>query len=184
MILSSLIAILVNVVYVPGPNAMPMPQAQSALRDVTQKFKQQLNLDVTFRVLVGPRAPERLLQLANRDRVLSWAISRRSSIVQRGLALFVLPPLRAGRQLFTAGYSSGICRPYGTSYVSITSHNQLGQDRYWHGVFSMLHELGHLLGASHVASRTIMNSGALAFVNGNNLGFEEVSKWEIRKCNM
>ena len=86
---------------------------------------------------------------------------------------------------FIGGVAPGICVVH-WKYAVSTSNAQLfnidGLDRWWHSAIAMTHELGHVFGAKHTKSDSLMNIGALHYEPVELLEFSPESANQIYKC--
>lgn len=97
----------------------------------------------------------------------------------------ITPPFYDGKLFYIAGVAPGVCLArwkYAVSTSNAQRTNLAGQDRFWMSAIAMTHELGHVFGARHTKSHSIMNFGALSFVDTPALEFALESSRQIYQC--
>lgn len=157
------------------------------LEELKAKYSEQLGVPLRFRIrhLNTSKCSQWATDVGSSARANRWfcfAGLARKRFSRRGLVHFLVPPvIHEGRKWMT-GMSAMKCAG-SVSYSVIERTNSKGEDRYLHSLSAMVHEGGHGLGANHIASPTVMNSGVLGLVKDKLLDFDEVSVQEIRnKC--
>lgn len=97
----------------------------------------------------------------------------------------ITPPFFYLGKYYLAGVAPGICVPR-WKYAMATSNAEmfsgLGEDRFYQSAVALTHEQGHILGAKHTITHTLMNYGALGFSDIKDLQFSEESKHQIHNC--
>ena len=98
---------------------------------------------------------------------------------------YIFPAFNIGGLLYIGGmsYVCGVNNPERNSSVSnatVTSMST-GQDRLRHSVISAAHEIGHMLGASHVKSNTLMNYQVLG-LDLTNIRLSATNANQIKAC--
>ena len=86
---------------------------------------------------------------------------------------------------FMGGVASGTCVSPGRSGLAIgqmRDFNDLGLPRALQSTVIMTHELGHLIGMSHVPSPTIMNADALGLIPALQLRWDEANNQQMAAC--
>jgi hypothetical protein len=182
--MKSLLITLVFMTQNPDFDRNDVPQMLEMLK---AKYSEQLGVPLRFRIRhlnttkcsqwandVGPSAR------ANRWYCLAGIARKRFS--RQGLVHFLVPPVVHNGVKWMTGMSAMKCAG-SVSYSVIERENSKGEDRYLHSLSAMVHEIGHGIGADHIASPTVMNVGVLGLVKDKLLDFDEVSVQEIRnKC--
>lgn len=98
------------------------------------------------------------------------------------LTHFLAPPLVENNIKFVAGYASGICKKRGVSYSNVTMLSSFGEPREYVSIVATSHEIGHLLGASHTSTPSIMHMDAGYLAKSRRLGLAPESRAQIRRC--
>lgn len=130
------------------------------------------------------------VQLSDReDSLLRWSRYYNNHSPRRPrktIVVVMTGPLLNGGDRYIAGYSSGTCsagRRLSVVVINGQMYNQFGALRWYHSLTSLVHELGHALGASHAVDQTLMNENALALVNGTIIPEFSTSSFNaIRYC--
>lgn len=97
------------------------------------------------------------------------------------MCFMLLPPVFVGTEAFGGGVAQGICRVTGTAYAIARKYNSFGVNRSLSSITAMSHELGHLLGASHIDTKTIMNDAAMS-IGELRLPWDIVSREQVNRC--
>jgi hypothetical protein len=157
------------------------------LEELKAKYSEQLGVPLRFRIRhlntskcsqwatdVGPSA--------RANRWFCFAGLARKRFSRQGLVHFLVPPVIHDGRKWMAGVSSMKCAS-SVSYSVVERFNSNGDDRWLHSISAAIHEMGHGMGAEHVPSPTVMNSGVLGLIKDRLLDFDPVNIQEIRsKC--
>ena len=113
--------------------------------------------------------------------LLLWRNWSKKHRLPNQMRLFITPP----NENYVYGQAFSVCNPVGMAYTAAQPYNQeTGVDRHIQSKVAALHEVGHMLGASHDESlpATLMHPNANAYVKDTWQGLSETSINEIRKC--
>lgn len=172
-----------------GVRGLTISEAEQVFFEASQKIQQDLGITLQLsRLTSGPNLYDsdfsgRIASLNNWVRYM-----RRNGIKPRKKTIHVVitPPILHQGNYYIAGYSKGTCtagRRHSVVVVNLQKENQFGQDRWSQSVAALTHELSHALGASHVASATMMNADVMSYVQPPQLPpFALVSYNAIRYC--
>lgn len=177
-------SLLITLVFMTQNQDFDRADVPQMLELLKAKYSEQLGVPLRFRIRhlnttkcsewandVGPSAR------ANRWYCLAGVARKRFS--RQGLVHFLVPPVVQNGVKWMTGVSSMRCAS-SVSYSVIERTNSKGEDRYIHSAVALMHEVSHGLGANHIDSPTVMNSGVLGLVKDRLLDFDEVSIQEIR----
>lgn len=81
--------------------------------------------------------------------------------------LVLAPPLKDSGAYWIGGMTLGNCQYKKRNNVAIAwveTKNHLNQDRWWHSITAISHEIGHQLGATHTLCEDVMDVDAWQFV--------------------
>jgi hypothetical protein len=182
--MKSLIITLVFMTQNPDFDRADVPQMVEMLK---AKYSEQLGVPLRFRIrhLNTSKCSEWANDVGSSARANRWyclAGIARKRFSRQGLVHFLVPPVVQNGTKWMTGVSSMKCAG-SVSYSVIERTNSKGEDRYLHSLSAMVHEVGHGLGADHIDSPTVMNSGVLGLVKDRLLDFDKKSIQEIRnKC--
>lgn len=178
-----LLAILIQIIYVQGPNSLTPNQVSDLLLNVKAIYDSEFpNKPVKLNFSgIHYDNPKDTYTIANSQKAyFDWRSSLQNS---KGNYLVILPPTT---DRFIVGYTTHGCHKdnFNSTVVALLqSQNQAGQDRKVHSTYVVAHELAHIYGASHIDTPTIMNPAPLPLVTTlGALPFDIKSKREIRRC--
>lgn len=181
--MSLVLAISINVIYVPGPHSLTPTEVNDLLLNVKSIYDTEFpNKPVKIEFGgVHYDTPKREYTIANSvEAYRDWRSSLQAS---KGNFLVILPPTT---NRFIVGYATPGCHKgnFNSTIVALLqSKNQSGQNRQNEDAYLAAHEIGHILNASHRDSETIMHAAPLPFVNKYGaLPFDPASKRDIRRC--
>ena len=187
----------VSLEVVRGEHALTLTEAKALFAEVQARFKSELGIDIVRHSIRARRNPFRgLVQVENRLKIFYkwWYFFNRRYSDKSIMHLALIPPLSGDygdrKVFFIAGYASGICpmkfHRLGVAYVAATSFSEVGLPRFMHSLFAVMHELGHLVGASHddALPPSVMNHdiGKFLLSGLTNLQFSARSVGEIQAC--
>jgi len=182
--MKSLLITLVFLTQNPDFDRADVPQMLELLK---AKYSEQLGVPLRFRIrhLNTTKCSQWASDIGSSARANRWyclAGLARKRFSRRGLVHFLVPPVIQDGRKWMTGVSSMKCAS-SVSYSVVERFNSKGEDRWLHSASALIHEVGHGLGADHIDSPTVMNSGVLGLVKDKLLDFDEVSVQEIRnKC--
>lgn len=166
-------------------------QIQDAISLTKLKY-QEIGVNMLVRKIyrINDIHPE-LNGLYTREKQLAYAgqLSQVMGLARpRRVVHFVFCRMNEG---YFAGYARGICKYHtrrNSSFNTSVSNGGMfsvnNEPRFMHSVYAIVHETGHLSGAWHVSSKTVMNPNALFYVNemNGNLSWDPKSQYQIRQC--
>jgi len=177
-------SLLITIVFLTQNVDFDRSQVPGFVEAYKAKYEQQIGQPIEYRVrYLNTKACSKWANdigssaRANRWYCLAGIARKRFS--RQGLVHFLVPPVIQNGTKWMTGVSSMKCAS-SVSYSVIERTNSKGEDRYLHSLSAMVHEIGHGIGADHIASPTVMNSGVLGLVKDKLLDFDEVSIQEIR----
>jgi len=180
-----------------GEHALSLTEAKSLFAEMQIRFKDELGVELVRYSIRARRNPFRgLVQLENRLKIFYkwWYFFNRRYSDKSILHLALIPPLVGDygdrKMFFIVGYAAGVCpmkfHRLGVSYVAATSFSEVGLPRFMHSLFATMHELGHLLGASHdeALPASLMNPdiGKFLLAGFSELRFSARSVSDIQAC--
>lgn len=183
--------ITIDLVHVLGKHSLSKERSQELINIAKDEYKNQA--DIIIKIKYFRVRNDRITQnLNNRLSILRYFervfYNRRK--YRATVSFAVLPPIQDNGTYFLAGYANGTCRlgsNFGVAVSNAEETNNAKVPRFFHSVVGFMHELGHLLGASHLNTvpATIMHSNALAYVDaqgGTILNFHRNSIKQIYNC--
>lgn len=178
--------ITVNLVVAQGPNSLTKQEADQLFNESNIQFVSQIGEPLRikhYRFITNP-FPEEQKKLSKRLRMLrlwdGW-FARRG--VGADINFAITPPFEEGGLYWLAGYSEAICKKGGVAYSTAEVFNNYGAPRFEHSKVAFLHELGHLVGAPHEDSNTIMHADATARTESmTRIRYSNQTTERIKKC--
>lgn len=135
----------------------------------------------------GKRNPS--VTLANWQQQFWWWIAQywKRSLPRNQLLYVMIPPFWDRSVAWIAGQAYAICGIRRTTLPMAVGnaevYNQDGAYRWYHSAAVLAHELGHLFGAYHCQSQTIMHPAVTGLlIEMSAVRFDIVSAKQIRKC--
>ncbi len=186
-IASSAIAdITVNLVIAQGPNSLTKQEADQLFNEANIQLTSQIGQPLRikhYRFISNPFAEEQK-SLSKRLRLLRlWDGWFKRRGVGADVNFAITPPFEDGGLYWLAGYAEGICDRGGVGYSTAETHNNYGAPRFEHSKVAFLHELGHLIGAPHEDSNTIMHGDATARTDSmTKIRYSNQTSERIKKC--
>lgn len=170
----------VQVIHVRGFGGVSVSQGRTVAESVRNFYEGNgIKLNITGFRSINNTSPSKFKSSSYQFGILEdfrrW---RRSHPYNRRMVLFITPP--AGGYLLGAAQTA--CSIYGTAYAAAEIKNMEGKDRVVHSFTALAHEVGHLLGAEHDESPTLMNANALPLVRNEILPLSKVSLKQINGC--
>lgn len=180
-------SLLITIVFLTQNLDFDRSQVPGFVEAYKAKYEQQIGQPIEYRVrYLNTKACSKWATdigssaRANRWYCLAGLARRRFSKRQRAIH-FLVPPVVVNGVKWMSGVSSMKCNS-AVSYSVIENFNSKGEARWLHSLTAKAHELSHGLGANHVESQTVMNSGALSLVKDRLLDFDPISVEEMKKC--
>lgn len=177
----------IAITVVPGQNAISLREARAAMREARQIFASELGVNlvlVSSRIRRAPKS-NALMSLQSTDELLYyWSKRFWKKHIGGVLNLAILPPLNDRGTFYYAGRAGGFCALYdGFAWANIPRLRTNGTDGRVYAKYVIAHELGHLLGAEHVDSPTIMNPGVIEWADRlHDLNFDPDTVRQIGEC--
>lgn len=173
---------------VPGQNSLSRTEARSVFRETQRMFSEGLGVRLLLISTKVKRAPGAIsrLNIDNTQAELSyWSKRFWKTHVGGVIQVAILPPVVSwdGRSYFT-GRAGGHCSLYsGFAYMTAPRVRDNGKSGLLLAPYVLAHELGHLLGAQHIDTPTIMHPGPLEYADSQGfLVFDIESHREIKEC--
>lgn len=182
----------ISATLVRGNNALSRKETKITLNEVRQIFRTQVGLDLQLVNLRQIRAPKAFLYLTLEKALTNQAVyywSKRFGRLkysQNGvidIAIMPTIPHTDNRDYF-AGVSGGLCSlasGFVVNYAgTMRTNGESGLNLAKHLI---AHEMGHILGATHIETQSIMHPTALQYAEGTNqIPFDIESVNQIREC--
>lgn len=162
---SALAEITVNLVVAQGPNSLTREQIDEMFNASNLQFTMQMEEPLIIKAykFTGNPFPNEQMKLSKRLRLLRlWQGYFRRNPKGADVNIAVTPPIQDMGMFWLAGYSEAICKKGGRAYSTAEFRNERLDYRFDHSRVAFMHELGHLLGAPHEDSNTIMHADAIA----------------------
>lgn len=189
------ILIKLSIFLITGPYGLNKAQTTQMYQEVRERLRVEAGVDLKLKKLRRRSDLYKSLSSLNSrlQKYLSWKawLLANGRLTTKELTYLILPPMpHTDGKRYIAGYASSICtykkfRTLAASNAQMT--NAEGLARYEHSKLAMLHELSHLIGATHqdwVAN--VMHSAAMAYLpNGASfwaLPLLPVTVNQIRHC--
>lgn len=178
-----LIAILINIIYVPGEFSLTPNEVSDLLLNVKSIYNTEFPnkpIKLNFSEITYAE-PKDTYTVANSQKAyFDWRSSLQNN---RGNFLVILPPTT---DRYIVGYTTPGCHKdkFNSTIVALLqSRNESGQERFVHSTYLVAHEIGHMFNAKHVETETIMNYYPFPLITlYGGLPFDIKSKREIRRC--
>jgi len=181
--LSLFFGILIQVIYVPGPNSLTPSEVGDLLLNVKSIYDTEFpNKPVKINFSgVHYEVPKDTYTIANSQKAYyDWRSSLQNS---KGNYLVILPPTT---DRFIVGYATPGCHKdnFNSTIVALLqAQNQNGENRQIHSSYLVTHEIGHIFNASHRDTETIMSFDLLHLITlYGGVNFDVASKRDIRRC--
>lgn len=181
----------VAVTLVRGENALTRAEARQAMREVRTIFAAELGINLTLmntRIVSAPHALQRstLNDALDNDTLYLWnkRFMRPQYSMGGVIDIAILPTIKDdGHHLF-AGRSGGLCSLYNGFLITyIGEWRDNGESGLKYSRYTLAHELGHILGATHVDTPTIMNAGPFLGVDEfGEINYDPESVAQIHDC--
>lgn len=176
----------VNLIVAQGPNSLTKEEADQLFNESNIQFTSQIGEPLVirnYRFVTNP-FPEEQKSLSKRLRLLrlwdGW-LERRALSAE--VNFVITPPFEEGGKYWLAGYAEGVCKRKGVAYSTAERFNNDGAPRFEHSKVAFLHELGHLVGAPHEDSNTIMHADATARTDSmTKIRYSNQTSERIKKC--
>jgi len=175
-------------VWVIGANQLPLPNTINMVKQSERLYRQHGYCVKVERIVKVRDFTSTLNHVDQRGvRFAKWQAWRWRRNYPYRIVHFQLPPMtQLGIQRWMAGSSSGICRPgNGSSWGTGQLVNHEGKNRALHTKIIFLHEIGHLLGASHnddcSGNCSLMHPAAAAYAY-DGMNFKVKDLYGINKC--
>jgi hypothetical protein len=155
----------INLVVAKGPNGLTNAEIDDLFNAANLQFMMQMGEPLIikkYRVINNP-FPKEQKNLSKRLRLLrlwdAWFDRRR---VGADINFAITPPFEDGGKYWLAGFSESVCKRGADGYSTAEMVNDEGTPRFNHSLVAFMHEIGHIVGAPHEDSNTIMHADALA----------------------
>jgi hypothetical protein len=167
----------VNLVRVEGSNSVTSAEARSIWRNFKKEAKTLTGLTfkrVSYRTISAPYPTLNYLA----TRVDSFEAMESEVITNKKgeLTYFIMPPLIEGDKLFKSGRAHKRCGLDAYKTYGVGWHKQ---DDVYRSTGLMLHEVFHMLNASHVSDDSLMSDYLPA---GTNRHLSAITKLQIKDC--
>lgn len=181
-----------NVIYISSNTGVSYEQAIELVNESARIIHDQLGVVIVPRVIrsVSQRRVWKVTEIGASLKVWEKRVAK-LRLPRRGrITIVIIPPYQDNNypdRYWLAGLANMTCgvntrrRSGGVAVSAAEVVNYLGLPRLQESLISMVHEIGHLLGASHTTSVSIMNSNAIALAH-TGLSFRKVSFNEIEYC--
>lgn len=180
-----------RLVAISGENGLSPQQTRQVFFEVARRLRSCCQVDLKLRAFTyrsGPTVNAMLSSLGARERLLRFfeAYFARIAYNTKIIKVALLPPIRDNGLYYISGYATSVCaygRANPVAYANGQMKNRAGEPRFEHSVVALLHEIMHLLGASHDLSQppSVMHPDALRYLPGA-LPVSGRSINEIRQC--
>jgi hypothetical protein len=190
-----IILIKLTIILVTGPFGLTKDQARDAYQEVKSRLITEVGIELKLKKLSKRADIYKQFSTLNSklQRYLAWKVYLTSigRLKSKELVHLIFPPMpHYDGKRYIAGYASSICtfkkfRTMSLSNAQMT--NQDGAARFQHSTLAMLHEISHIIGATHQDwTPNVMHSAAMAYLpTGSShwaLPMLPVSVQQIRKC--
>ncbi len=180
-----------DVIYISSPYGVGLEEARNLVNRSILTIKNQLRTSLILRSfdVRAQRRTWRISEVRELLRVWERRIEKNPRAKKGVITLIIVPPFRDDEfieRYWLAGLANRACGVAnrlngGVAISAAQSFNYLGAPRLEESFVSMVHEMGHLLGASHTTSISMMHANAMAYANYG-LEFRPVSYNEIEFC--
>lgn len=176
----------VNLVVAQGPNSLTKEQVDDLFNAANTQFTLQMGQPLVikkYRFITNP-FPEEQKKLSKRLRLLRlWEGWFDRHGVGAEVNFAITPPFDDSGLYWLAGYSEAICKKGGVAYSTAEMANNYGTPRFEHSRVAFMHELGHVVGAPHEDSNTIMHADATARTDSmTKIRYSNQTSERIKKC--
>lgn len=170
------ILVKLTIMLITGPYSLNKAQTTEMYQDVRERLKIEAGVDLKLKKLRRRSDIYKSLSSLNSrlQKYLSWKawLLANGRLTTKELTFLILPPMpHTDGKRYIAGYASSLCtfkkfKTLAASNAQMT--NAEGLARYEHSKLAMLHELSHLIGATHQDFVcNVMHPAAMACLEAN-----------------
>lgn len=178
--------ITVNLVVAQGPNSLTREQVDELFNTSNLQFTTQIGEPLVVKAyrFTGNPFPKEQMKLSKRLRLLRlWKGYFRRNPKGADVNITITPPIQDMGMFWLAGYSEAICKKGGRAYSTAELHNERMERRFEHSQVAFMHELGHLVGAPHEDSNTIIHADAIARTDSmTKIRYSNQTSERIKQC--
>jgi len=180
----------VAITVVPGENALSRSETRAAFRETRRFYAEQVGLNLMLVSMRVRRAPGALALLGSTfddttPLLYYWSKRFWKNHIGGVINVAVLPPLVDADGIpYFSGRAGGFCSLYsGFAYMTAPQTRLNGQSGVHNAAYTLAHELGHVLGAGHIDTETIMNPYPFPYIDEQGeIPFDIESAKAIRDC--
>jgi hypothetical protein len=187
--------ILITIILVAGPHGFDKSQTSDMYREVRERLRSEVGVDLKLKKLSRRQDIFKQYSTLNSrlQRYLKWKLYLTSigRLKSKELVHLILPPMpHTDGKRYISGYASSLCTFKKFKTMSLSNAQMVNQDgaaRFQHSILAMLHEVSHILGATHQDwAPNVMHSAALAYLPTGashwTLPILPTTAQQVRKC--
>ena len=187
--------ILITIILVTGPHGFDKGQTANMYQEVQQRLKAEVGVGLKLKKL--SRRSDIFKQYSSLNsrlqRYLKWKLYLTSigRLKSKELVHLIMPPMpHTDGKRYISGYASSICTYKKFKTMSMSNAQMVNQDgaaRFEQSTLAMLHEISHILGATHQDwTPNVMHGAAMAYLPTGashwSLPLLPVTVEQVRKC--
>lgn len=173
-----------------NPGSMAQEHCLDLIRRTRAHYRETANIAIIARRVerIGEPAPWLIGSPANGLAYLRHLESIFAGSYPRRIKYVVGQPwIDSSGTSWLLGYANTVCNvgpnrmPGAVAYSLASYGNHRGENRYWHSLNALIHELGHSVGAEH-SETGIMHANAMSFVTEGILSWSDINFGWINAC--